>query len=71
MVLDAAPLSRIVDELARMRTGRIVIPDASLRSLTLSGVFSVREPDAVLEALRTGLGLRITDIPGVATVIYR
>lgn len=71
VVLDAAPLSRIVDELARMRTGRIVMPDASLRSLTLSGVFSVREPDAVLEALRTGLGLRITDIPGVATVIYR
>ncbi len=71
VILDAAPLSRIVDELGRMRTGRIVIPDASLQSLTLSGVFSVRDPDAVLEALRTGLGLRIAEIPGVASVIYR
>ncbi|RIY01063.1 DUF4880 domain-containing protein [Aureimonas flava] len=71
VVLDAAPLSRIVDELARMQTGRILVSDASLRSMTMSGVFSVRDPGAVLEALRTGLGLHVAEIPGVATVIYR
>jgi transmembrane sensor len=71
IVLDAAPLSRIVEELGRMQPGRFIIPDASLQKLTLSGVFSIHDPDAVIEALRTGLGLRTASVPGFATLIYR
>lgn len=71
IVLDAAPLSRIIEELGRMQPGRLIIPDASLRKLTLSGVFSIHDPDAVIEALRTGLGLRTASVPGIGTLIYR
>ena len=71
IVLDAAPLGRVADELDRMSPGRVVIPDAGLRALTLSGVFRVDEPEAVLEAMRSALGLRTLTVPGLATVVYR
>ncbi|WP_020186549.1 FecR domain-containing protein [Methylopila sp. 73B] len=71
IVLDAAPLGAVADELARRAPGRVVIPDPSLRALRFSGVFRADDPDAVLEAMRTALGLRTLAIPGLAVVVYR
>jgi transmembrane sensor len=71
IILDSAPLGDVVDELGHMAPGRVIIPDAGLRSLTLSGVFHADDPEAVLEAMRTGLGLRTFSIPGFATLVYR
>ncbi|GBD47831.1 FecR family protein [Methylopila sp. Yamaguchi] len=71
IVLDAAPLGAVADELARRAPGRVVIPDPSLRALRLSGVFRTDDPDAVLEAMRTALGLKTLAIPGLAVIVYR
>ncbi|WP_236841751.1 FecR family protein [Bosea sp. PAMC 26642] len=71
IVLDQAPLSKVVDELARMQPGRVFIRDAGLRQLRLSGVFRADDPEAVIEAMQSALGLRILRLPGVATLIYR
>jgi transmembrane sensor len=71
IVLDSAPLGTVADELERMSPGRVVIPDAELRALTLSGTFRADNPDAVLEAMRTALGLKIVSLPGIATLVYR
>lgn len=71
IVLDRAPLSRVVKELDNMAPGRVVVVDPELRRLTLSGTFRADDPGAVLEALRSTLGVRTLSVPGFATLIYR
>jgi len=71
IILDRAPLARVVEELEKMQPGRLLIRDESLRQLTLSGVFRADDPDAVLEALHSALGLKTLSIPGFATLVYR
>ncbi|GLK80332.1 FecR family protein [Methylopila turkensis] len=71
IVLDAAPLADVATELARLEPGRLLIPDPKLAALRLSGVFRADDPDAIVEAMRAGLGLKTVSLPGVATVIYR
>ena len=71
IILDQAPLGSVVDELERMQPGRVIITDSSLRRLTLSGVFRADDPDAVLEALNSALGLKTVSILGFATLVYR
>jgi transmembrane sensor len=71
IVLDAASLGAVVDELIHMAPGRVLILDQSVRGLRLSGVFHADDPDAVLAAMRTSLGLKTFAIPGLATVVYR
>ena len=71
IVFDRASLAEVVEDLDRAMAGRVVLTDPHLRALTLSGVFRADEPGAVLEALRSALGLRTVSIPGVATLIMR
>lgn len=71
IVFDRASLGAVVADLDRIMPGRVVLTDPQLRALTLSGVFRADQPDAVLEALRSALGLRTISIPGVATLIMR
>ncbi len=71
VVFDQASLATVAHELSRMGAGRIVIPEDSLGSLTVSGVFQAGDWQAVLDSLRSGLNLRATRVPGVVTVLYR
>ncbi|GGE48654.1 sensor [Agaricicola taiwanensis] len=71
IILDSAPLGVVIDELSHMAPGRIIVSDAELRKLTLSGVFQADDPDAVIEAMRTALGLKTLSVPGFATLVYR
>jgi transmembrane sensor len=71
IVFDRASLAEVVEDLDRAMRGRVVLTDPHLRTLTLSGVFRADEPDAVLEALRSALGLSTVSIPGIATFIMR
>jgi len=71
IILHQAPLGRVIDELERMRPGRVMVTDARLRQLTISGVFRVDDPDSIVEALRSALELRTFSVPGLATLIYR
>lgn len=71
IILDQAPLGRVIDELARMQPGRVMMTDNSLRQLKLTGVFKADDPDAIVEALRSALGLRTVTVPGLATLVFR
>jgi transmembrane sensor len=71
IILDQAPLGKVIDELARMRVGRVVITDKALRDLKLTGVFRADDPEAVVEALHSALGLKTLALPGLATFVYR
>lgn len=64
IVFYDSPLAEVVARLERHRRGRIVIADADLRQLRVSGVFSTEAPDAALEAIGDTLGIeqtRVTD----------
>lgn len=71
IVLDAAPLSEVFDELGRMAPGRVTALQDEVRAMRLSGVFQANDPDALLEAIRSGLGLKTIAAPGLATLVYR
>lgn len=71
LVLDAAPLRLVADELGRMTAGRVVFAGPGIAEMRLSGTFSADEPEAVLAAMRSALGLKTATAPGLATVIYR
>lgn len=70
MVFEDRTLAEVAAELDRSTRARVVIPQASVRELVLSGIFRADDPDAILDAIRTGLGLGVARL-GVATVIYR
>jgi transmembrane sensor len=70
MVFDDRSLGEVAADLARSTGTRIVIPQASVQGLRLSGVFSEDDPAAVLAAIEAGLGVRVARL-GVATVIFR
>lgn len=71
VVFDRAPLSAVVEQMDRMHAGRVLLRDRELGRLTLSGIFRADDQEAVLAALRTGLGLSTTRIPGLAVLISR
>ncbi len=54
-----ATLSNVVATLNRYRPGHILVLDAALNDLTVSGVFSTRDPDAALEAIGKTLPVRV------------
>lgn len=70
MVFENRTLGEVAEELGRATGARLVIPQASVRALRLSGVFREDRPAAVLDAIEAGLGLGTVRL-GVATVIYR
>lgn len=71
IVLDAAPLDEAIRELERMTGGRVIAPQADVRALRLSGVFRTNDPAALVGAMRDGLGIKVVEAPGVATLLYR
>lgn len=70
MIFEDRSLGEVAGEFERATGTRIVIPQAAARDLRLSGVFRQDDPSAVLDAIESGLGLRILRL-GVAAVILR
>ena len=70
LVLDRSHLSHVIHELDRLSPERVVLANADLADQTLSGVFRIDDPEAILQALKSGLGIEATRIPGVVTVLH-
>ena len=60
LLVNDRPLAELLAELDRYRVGRVFAADAALARLPVTGVFSLRRPDAVPEAIRNALGLHAT-----------
>jgi transmembrane sensor len=56
------PLSELLEELGRYRSGRIFLRDQGLEKLRITGVFALDNPDKVLDSVCRALGLRQTRI---------
>lgn len=68
LIFDETPLSEVAEEFNRYSTRKLVIADAQLGSLGVSGVFSSMKPDALLGFLRAQPGVNVRDEGGEITV---
>lgn len=68
MEIQDAPLSRAVTEIARYRSAPVILLRGKARHV--SGSFSLRDPDAALEALAGLADLTARHLPGGAVVFY-
>lgn len=60
MIFQAQPLGAVVADLNRYRHGHIFILNPSLRSLPVTGVFEIDDPDSALRVIEQTLGIRDT-----------
>jgi transmembrane sensor len=60
MIFQAQPLGAVVADLNRYRRGHIFILNPSLRSLPVTGVFEIDDPDSALRVIEQTLGIRDT-----------
>lgn len=62
MIFQAQPLGAVVADLNRYRHGHIFILNPSLRSLPVTGVFEINDPDAALRVIEQTLGIHDTTL---------
>lgn len=58
------PLADFVSELNRYRAGRIVLVRSAIANLSVSGRFSIAEPDQALAQIQRAFGVRVRYLPG-------
>ena len=70
LIFDNIPLGEVVAKLNRYRHGRIVITDPVLASRQVSGVFDMRDPDAVLALIVRELSIEMNSLPPLITLLH-
>jgi transmembrane sensor len=68
LIFDRRPLGDVLAEIVRYRGGHIVIANDRLRSLAVTGVFDLSDPDAILRTIEETLPVRITRLPLVTII---
>lgn len=58
LIFEDRPLRQVLADVNRYRSGTIRVTDGRLLNMRVSGIFDVRDPDGVLEAIRTSLPVR-------------
>lgn len=69
-LFDNAPLHEVIAELNRYRRGAVLITDARLNTLRVSGRFDIADTDHALQSLQQTLPIRIASITAWVVVIY-
>ncbi|MFD1704560.1 FecR family protein [Methylopila henanensis] len=62
LIVSGRPLSRVVAELDRYRSGRIVLLDGALAARRFSGTLDIRDTDDALDVLAASMRLRVTRV---------
>jgi transmembrane sensor len=62
LVINDRPLIELINELERYRAGRIFIADDKLKSMRVTGVFPLDNPEVVIESIRKVLGLKYSHL---------
>jgi len=69
LVFRKAPLSRVIDEINRYRSGKVVLWADALRDREVSGRFSIASLDTVLLQIQRSYGLRSQSLPGGVLIL--
>jgi transmembrane sensor len=70
MIFEAQPLAAVVEELNRYRAGRIMILNPALRSLNVTGVFDIGDPDATLRMIEQTLRIHDTTLTPYLVLLH-
>ncbi|QRM54361.1 FecR domain-containing protein [Sinorhizobium sp. BG8] len=68
LIFNRRPLEDVVAEIERYRRGEIVIARSQIRSMAVTGVFDLSEPDAVLQTIAETLPVTVTRLPFVTII---
>ncbi|MCW0233546.1 MAG: FecR domain-containing protein [Ferrovibrio sp.] len=68
LVFDGQPLGDVVADMQRYRRGLILISDARLRALPVTGVFATGDSDGLVEAIAASLPVRVLRLPLVTVI---
>lgn len=71
LIINDQPLGDLIKELERYRNGRIFLSDKHLEKLRITGVFSLKNTDAVIESICKVLNLKETRVAGWWSVLHR
>jgi transmembrane sensor len=71
LFINDRPLSELIAELNRYRVGRIFLSDEKLKNLRVTGVFSLDNPDDVLNSVRKVLALEETRLGPWWVLLHR
>ena len=63
LIFNGRPLSDVVAEIQRHRRGTIVLASSRLRSLEVTGVFEINDPESILRTIDETLDVSITRLP--------
>lgn len=70
LAFDRAPLSDVVAEMNRYRSGTIVLLDGALRSQRVSGVFDIDRLDGAIGSIADEVGAEVIAIPPLLIALY-
>lgn len=65
LMFDQTALDEVAVQLERMLPGRVLVSGDEAGAYRLSGSFPANDPDAILDALETSLGITVRRLPGV------
>lgn len=68
LIFNRRPLADVVADIERYRRGRIVLMGDGLRSLEVTGVFDLNDPEAILHTIEDTLPVQMTRLPFVTIV---
>ena len=67
-IFDGSHLSDVVDQFNRYNSRQIIIDDAALNDLRISGVYSSTDPDSFLRFLSAQPGIEVTQVNGATHI---
>lgn len=71
VIVDDRPLAELIAEIERYRPGKVFLRDNDLKTLRVSGLFSMADPDAALDKVANILKLRQTRIASRWIILHR
>jgi len=71
LIINDQPLGDLIAELERYKNGRIFLSDQTLKHLRVTGVFSLNNPDAILNSICKVLDLKQTQVGGWWSILHR
>lgn len=69
LIFNSRPLGDVVAEIERYRSGTIIIAGSRLRTLEVTGVFDLDDPEAILRTIEETLPVRALRLP-LVTVLH-
>ena len=71
LVFENQPLTEVLEELSRYRSGWIVLRDPALCTMSVTGVFDTEHPDHILTAIEESLPIRPVKLTNHFILLYR